>query len=70
VGQENPRDTCLTCIVAEHVLDMQFNAAHLCGDTPAAVHAVAGTTLAGFLVWGGVRGYPADVGCQVPVPAS
>jgi hypothetical protein len=32
VGQENPRDTCSTCIVAEHMLDMQFNAAHLCGD--------------------------------------
>jgi len=32
VGQEIPRNSCSTCIVAEHMLDMQFNAAHLGGD--------------------------------------
>jgi hypothetical protein len=32
VGQENPRDTRSTCIVAEHLLEMQFNAAHLHAD--------------------------------------
>ena len=31
-GARESHDTCSTCIVTEHMLDMQFNAAHLCGD--------------------------------------